>query len=54
MTHPTHALLMQICAMLNQSVVIEDNDPEADPEDDVLENARAEVDLGISLDQLKL
>lgn len=47
-------MLMQICAMLKQSVVIEDNDPEADPEDDVLENARAEVDLGISLDQLKL
>jgi hypothetical protein len=50
-------MLMQICSMLKESVVIEDNDPDGDPDEDVLEDARAEVDLGelgINLDQLKI
>lgn len=45
---------MQICALLKESVVVEDNDPEGDPEEDVLEDASAEVDVGIDLQQLKL
>lgn len=47
-------MLMQVCGMLNESVVIEDNDPDGDPEEDVLDDARAEVDVGLNLDKLKL
>lgn len=54
MTHTACAMLMQICAMLKESVVIEDNDPDGDPEEDILEDTRAECELDLGLDKLKL